>query len=153
MEDVWKIRFSFGSVAPWFLSRMFIPQQDVYSLLLIFFGLWPPECYIAYCFFFLIFYLPESLLRVYIWVRKYRLAVPAGFIVMIVAHRVAKQSWRFWSKIAAVRRIFRRHPPLQFMTLNIGDVSGDLRKLENVLSNVSCIKCEWQFRRLGRQYC
>ena len=37
-------------------------------------------------------YLPESLLRVYIRVRKYGLAVLAGPIVMITAHKVAKQS-------------------------------------------------------------
>ena len=37
-------------------------------------------------------YLPKSLLRVYIRVRKYGLAVLAGPIVMIAAHRVAKQS-------------------------------------------------------------
>ena len=37
-------------------------------------------------------YLPESLLGVYIWVKEYGLAVLAGPIVMIVAHRVAKQS-------------------------------------------------------------
>ena len=30
----------------------------------------------------------------------------------------------------------------QFMTLNIGDVSGDLRRFGNVLSSVSCIKDE-----------
>ena len=40
-------------------------------------------------------YLPKSLLRVYIRVRKYGLAVLAGPIVIIVAHRVTKQSWRF----------------------------------------------------------
>ena len=34
----------------------------------------------------------ESLLRVYIQVREYGLAVLAGPIVMIAAHRVAKQS-------------------------------------------------------------
>ena len=33
------------------------------------------------------------------------------------------------------------------------DASGDLRRLGNVLSSVSCIKDEWQFRRFGRQYC
>ena len=37
-------------------------------------------------------YLPESLLRVYIRVRKYGLAVLAGPIVMITAHKVVKQS-------------------------------------------------------------
>ena len=52
-----------------------------------------------------------------------------------------------------VRKVFKRWMSPQFMTLNIGDVSGDLRRLGNVLSNVSCIKDEWQFRRLGRQYC
>ena len=41
----------------------------------------------------------------------------------------------------------------QFMTLNIGDASGNLRRLGNVFSNVSCIKDERQLRRLGRQYC
>ena len=43
---------------------------------------------------------------------------------------------------AAVRKIFRRRMSPQFMTLNIGDVLGDLRRLGNVLSNVSCIKDE-----------
>ena len=37
-------------------------------------------------------YLPESLLRVYIRVRKYGLVVLAGPIVMITAHKVVKQS-------------------------------------------------------------
>ena len=55
--------------------------------------------------------------------------------------------------MAAVRKIFRRWMSLQFMTLNIGDASGDLRRLGNVLSNVSYIKNKWQFRRLGHQYC
>ena len=122
----WKLfenRFFFGSVAPWFSSRM------------------------------LIAYLPESLLRVYIWVRKYGLAVLAGPIVMIAAHRLAKQSRRFWCEMAAVRRVFRRRMSPQFMTVNIGDASGDLRRFGNVLSSVSCIKDEWQLMRLGRQYC
>ena len=35
-------------------------------------------------------YLPKSLLRVYIRVRKYGLAVLAGLIVMIAAHKVVK---------------------------------------------------------------
>ena len=35
-------------------------------------------------------YLPESLLRVYIRVRKYGIAVLAGPIVMITAHKVVK---------------------------------------------------------------
>ena len=35
-------------------------------------------------------YLPESLLRVYIRVRKYGLAVLTSLIVMIAAHKVAK---------------------------------------------------------------
>ena len=42
----------------------------------------PPRCF--YCL------PPESLLRVYIWVRKYGLAMLAGPIVMIAAHKVAK---------------------------------------------------------------
>ena len=52
--------------------------KDVYPLLLISYLFSP--------------YLLESLLRVYIQVRKYGLAVLAGPIVMIAAHRVAKQS-------------------------------------------------------------
>ena len=98
-------------------------------------------------------YLLESLLRVYIWVRKYGIAVLVGPIVIIAAHRVAKQSWPFWCQLAVVRKVFRRWTSPQFMTLNIWDVSGDLRRLGNVLSNVSCIKDEWQFKRLGRQCC
>ena len=39
------------------------------------------------------------------------------------------------------------------MILGTGGASGNLRRFENVLSSVSCIKDEWQFRRLGRQYC
>ena len=101
----------------------------------------------------LIAYFPESLLRVYIWVRKYGPAVLAGPIVMIATHRVAKQSWRFWCEMAVVRRVFKRRMSPQFMTLNIRDVSSDLRRFGNVLSSVSCIKDDWQFRRLGRQYC
>ena len=53
---------------------------------------------------------------------------------------------------AAVRKIFRRRMSPQFMTLNIWDASGALRRFGNILSSVSCIKDEWQFRRLGRQY-
>ena len=98
-------------------------------------------------------YLPESLLRVYIWVKKYGPAVLAGPIVMIAAHKVAKQSWHFWCQVAAVKRVFRRRMSPQFMTLNIRDASGTLRRFGNVLSSVSCIKDEWQFRRLGSQYC
>ena len=71
----------------------------------------------AYC--LLIPYLPESLLRVYIWVREYGPVVLAGPIVMIAAHRVVKQSWRFWCEVAAVRKSFRRWMSPQFMTLNI----------------------------------
>ena len=51
--------------------------------------------FVAYCLWLIAFqdaYLPESLLRVYIRVRKYGLAMLAGPIVMIVAHAVAKQS-------------------------------------------------------------
>ena len=51
-------------------------------------------------------YLPKSLLRVYIWVREYGSAVLAGPIVMIATHRVAKQSWRFWCKVAVVASIY-----------------------------------------------
>ena len=98
-------------------------------------------------------YLPESLLRVYIWVREYDPAVLASPIVMIVAHRVAKQSWRFWCEVAAVRKVFRRRLSPQFMILGTGGASGNLKRFENVLSSVSCIKDEWQFRRLGCQYC
>ena len=101
----------------------------------------------------LIPYLPESLLRVYIWVRKYGPTMLAGLIVMIAAHRVAKQSWHFWCEMAVIRRVFRRRMSPQFMTVNIGDASGDLRRFGNVLSSVSCIKDEWQLMRLGRQYC
>ena len=50
--------------------------KDVYPLLLISYLFSP--------------YLLESLLRVYIQVRKYGLAVLAGPIVMITAHKVAK---------------------------------------------------------------
>ena len=98
-------------------------------------------------------YLPESLLRVYIWVRKYGPAMLAGPIVMITTHRVAKQSWRFWCEVAAVRKVFRRRLSPQFMILGTGGASDNLRRFENVLSSVSYIKDEWQFRRLGRQYC
>ena len=66
----------------------------------------------------------------------------AGPIVMIATHRVAKQSWRFWCKVAVVASIY----DFKYRGCN-------LRRLGNVLSSVSCIKDEWQFRRLGRQYC
>ena len=78
-------------------------------------------------------YLPESLLRVYIWVRKYGPAVLAGPIVMIATYRVAKQSWHFWYQLAAVRKVFRRRMSPQFMTLNIGDASSTLRRFGNIL--------------------
>ena len=39
------------------------------------------------------------------------------------------------------------------MILGTEGASGNLRRFENVLSSVSCIKDEWQFNRLGRQYC
>ena len=94
-------------------------------------------------------YLPESLLRVYIWVKEYGLAMLAGPIVMITAHRVAKQSWRVWCEVTAVRRVFRRRMSPHFMILSTGDASGNMRRFGNVLSSVSCIKDEWQFRRLG----
>ena len=48
---------------------------------------------VAYCLWLIAFhdaYLLESLLRIYIRVRKYGLAVLAGPIVMIAAHKVAK---------------------------------------------------------------
>ena len=97
-------------------------------------------------------YPPESLLRVYRWVRKYGPTVLTGPIVMIATHRVAKQSWRFWCEVATIRKVFKRRMSPQFMTLGIRDASSNLRRLGNVLSSVSCIKDEWQFRRLGRQY-
>ena len=98
-------------------------------------------------------YPPESLLRVYRWVRKYGPTMLTGPIVMIATHRVAKQSWRFWCEVATIRKVFKRRMSPQFMTLGIRDASSNLRRLGNVLSSVSCIKDEWQFRRFGRQYC
>ena len=97
-------------------------------------------------------YLLESLLRVYIWVRKYGTAVLAGPIVMIAAHR-----WRSNHDVSGPRwRLSGGY--LGGSTVSIYDFKyrGCVRRPEktwNVLSNVSCIKDEWQFKRLGRQYC
>ena len=61
--------------------------KDVYPLA----GCLSPVAYLFPLFSLsLISYLPKSLLRVYIRVRKYGLAVLAGPIVMITTHNVAK---------------------------------------------------------------
>ena len=112
------------------LSRMFIP-----CMLL--------ECFESS-------HLPESFFRVYIWVRKYGTAVLAGPIVMITAHR-----WRNNHDVSGPRwRLSGGY--LGGSTASIYDFKyrGCVRRPEktwNVLSNVSCIKDECQFRRLGRQ--
>ena len=85
----------------------------------------------------------KSFLRVYIWDREYGLAVLAGPIVMIAAHRVAKQSWPFWCEVMAVRRVFKWQLSPQFMIFGTRDAPGNLKRFGSVLSSIYCIEDEW----------
>ena len=95
----------------------------------------------------------ENYLQAYIWGREGVLAGLAGPMVMIAAHRVAKQSWPFRRKVTAVKRAFRRRLSPQFMILSMCDMPGDLRRFVNVPSSTSCIEDEWWFKGLGQKCC
>ena len=74
-------------------------------------------------------------------------------MVMIAAHRVAKQSWPFRRKVTTVKKAFRRRLSPQFMILSMCDAPGDLRRFVNVPSSTSCIEDEWWFKGLGQKRC
>ena len=100
------------------------------------------------------YFLPlENYLKAYIWGKESVLAGLAGPMVMIAAHRVAKQSWPFRRKVTAVRRVFRRRLSPQFMILSMCDTPGDLRRFVNVPSSTSCIEDKWWFKGLGQKRC